>query len=144
MLGQEGTNTTVLTDDSREESSSLRVVPTPGTVAPEVPGVSQQLSPGLGVLGRSEVTRGDLLSSKDLEPRLDLDQALLGEVLTDRVTPRNIILQSLSLSRIDCLHAGMVEESLHGIHSQATAIARRKVQEGPVGGLYSKCVLQVR
>ena len=99
MLGQEGTNTTVLTDDSREESSSLRVVPTPGTVAPEVPGVSQQLSPGLGVLGRSEVTRGDLLSSRDVEPRLDLDQALLGEVLTDRVTPRNIILQlSLSLS----------------------------------------------
>ena len=38
----------------------------------------------------------------------------------------------------------MVEKSLHGVDRQTAAIARRKVQEGPVSGLYSKCVLQVR
>ena len=38
----------------------------------------------------------------------------------------------------------MVEEGLHGIDGQTTAIARRKMQESPVSGLYSKCVLQVR
>ena len=64
----------------------------PPAQLPEVPGVSQELSPGLSVLCWSHVTRGDLLPCWDVEPRLDLDQSLLRIVLTDRVTPRNIIL----------------------------------------------------
>ena len=104
------------------------------------------MSPGLSVLCWSHVTRSDLLSCWDVEPRLYLDQSLPWIVLTDRVTPRSKYYPPLcvSLSLVVCLHAGMVEKSLHGIHGQTTAMARRKVQEGPVGGLYSKCVLQVR
>ena len=117
------------------------------TVAPEVPGVCEELPPGLSVLGWSDVARSYLLACWDVEPRPYPDQSLLWVVLTDGVTPRNITTQvslSLSLSTIVSLHAGMVEESLHGIDRQSTAISGRKVQQGPVGGLYSKCVLQVR
>ena len=62
-------------------------------MAPEVPGVCQELPPGLRVLGGPQVARGDLLSGRDGEPRPDLDQALLWVVLTDRVTPRNTTIE---------------------------------------------------
>ena len=89
MLGQYGASSAGVAEDCCQECSSLGVVLTAGTVAPEVPGVCQELPPGLRVLGGPQVARGDLLSCRDGEPRPDLDQALLWVVLTDRVTPRN-------------------------------------------------------
>ena len=65
-------------------------MPASVTAAPEVPGVLEELSPALSVLGGSDVAGGDLFSSSDLESCLDFHFLILRIVLTCCVAPYNL------------------------------------------------------
>ena len=64
-------------------------MPASVTAAPEVPGVLEELSPALSVLGGSDVAGGDLFSSSDLESCFDFHFLILRIVLTCCVAPYN-------------------------------------------------------
>ena len=89
--------------------ASLSGVPAPVTSAPEVPGVGEQFSPGLSVLGGPDVAGGDLLALPDVEPSPDLHPAVLGKVLAGRVTPVSV---ARSGCRLQCCSVPYMQEWL--------------------------------
>ena len=84
-----------------------------------MPGVGQQLAPGLGVLGGPEVGGGDLLPRGNVPPGVDLHPPLSGVVTAHSVAPdRSTLIMNKEPKQEKIVnvvfsvlysHAGMVE-----------------------------------